>query len=57
MNETNNENLIAALWSMWGAICQAHKVEIYNEHINALYEIAYEAMKLCGQIQDKQDDI
>lgn len=47
----DNEKLIATLWAMWGAICQAHKVEVYNENISALYEIGQEAMKNCGQVK------
>lgn len=40
----NNEKLIAACWTMWGAIQQAKSVDTYNEPICSLYNIAKEAM-------------
>lgn len=50
----NNEKLIAALWTIWGAIQQAKSTDAYNETLGTLYNISKEAMIRCGQIE-KED--
>lgn len=39
-----DDKVMAALWTMWGAIQQASKVNEYDETIKGLYEISKEAM-------------
>lgn len=39
-----DDKIMAALWTMWGAIQQAAKVNTYDETIKGLYEISREAM-------------
>ena len=52
----NNEKLIAACWAMWGAIQQAKSTYAYNETLNALYNIAKEAMIRAEQIKQPAEE-
>ncbi|MFQ9886133.1 hypothetical protein [Negativibacillus massiliensis] len=52
----NDEKLIAACWTMWGAIQQAKSVDTYNEPICSLHNIAKEAMIRAEQIKQPEED-
>ena len=39
-----DDKAMAALWTMWGAIQQAYKVNCYDEAMKGLYNISKEAM-------------
>lgn len=45
-----NEKLASACWEMWGAIQQAHSLDIYNEHVSSIYNVAKTAMTRAGLI-------
>lgn len=47
-----DEKTMAALWTMWGAIQQAAKVNTYDETIKGLYEISKGAMKMAELISE-----
>lgn len=42
--------LLVALWTVYGAIVQAHNVDPYNEQIASLHVICKEAMERAKQI-------
>lgn len=52
----NNEKLIAACWTMSGAIQQAKSVDVYNEPLCSLYNIAKEAMIRAEQIKNPEEE-
>lgn len=47
----NEDKLLAAVWTMWGAIQNAHANDVYNENINSVYDIAKQAMERSGQLE------
>lgn len=48
-----NGKVMAALWTIWGAIQQTAKFNTYDETIKWLYEISKKAMIKAGLIQEK----
>lgn len=50
------EKLIAACWTMWGAIQQAKSVDTYNDPLCSLYNIAKEAMIRAEQIKQPEEE-
>lgn len=46
-----DDKATAALWTIWGAVQQAAKVNTYDETIKGLYEISQEALVKAGLIQ------
>lgn len=42
--------LLIALWTVYGAIMQAYKVDPYNEQVASLYSVCKEAMEYAKQI-------
>lgn len=48
----NNENLLSALWEIWGAVQLAYDKDAYDDKMSKLYEIAKGAMVRAGQIKE-----
>lgn len=48
----NNENLLSALWEIWGAVQLAYNRDAYDDKMTKLYEIAKGAMVRAGQIKE-----
>lgn len=46
----DNTPLLVALWTVWGAIMQAHNVDPYNEQVASLYSVCKEAMEHAKQM-------